>query len=110
MSKKKELQTQLELLKLFLPEILVDHFDLMSSKTEGETLHLYFEEQNKPPVEHVFFVICVVNFLTWCYVLDPKTRERASRFQLPKVRKADGVFFVVGVDGLVHDNLIIQNV
>jgi hypothetical protein len=24
----------------------------MHSKTEGETLHLYFEEMNKPPVEH----------------------------------------------------------
>jgi len=49
---KKQLETHLELLKLFLPEILVEHFDLMRSKTEGETLHLYFEEQNKPPVEH----------------------------------------------------------
>ncbi|MCE2683113.1 MAG: transposase [Cryomorphaceae bacterium] len=46
------METHLELLKLFLPEILVEHFDLMRSKTEGETLHLYFEEQNKPPVEH----------------------------------------------------------
>jgi Fe-S cluster biosynthesis and repair protein YggX len=46
------LETQLELLKLFLPEILVEHFDLINSKTDGETLHLYFEEQNKPPVEH----------------------------------------------------------
>jgi len=46
------LDTHLELLKSFLPEILVEHFDLMRSKTEGETLHLYFEEQNKPPVEH----------------------------------------------------------
>jgi hypothetical protein len=49
---KKQLETQLELLKLFLPEILVEHFDLINSKTEEETLHLFFEEQNKPPVEH----------------------------------------------------------
>ena len=47
------METQLELLKLFLPEILVEHFDLINSKTEGETLHLYFEELNKPPVEHL---------------------------------------------------------
>lgn len=46
------METQLELLKLFLPEILVEHFNLISSISEGETLHLYFEEQNKSPVEH----------------------------------------------------------
>lgn len=56
------METQLELLKLFLPEILVDHFDLKSSKTEGETLHLYFEEQNKPPVEHTSKVLISKGF------------------------------------------------
>lgn len=42
----------LELLKLVLPELLVDHFDLIATKQEDEILHIYFEEQNKPPVEH----------------------------------------------------------
>jgi hypothetical protein len=46
------LENHIELLKLFLPDILVEHLDLISSKTKGETLHLYFEEQNKPPFEH----------------------------------------------------------
>ena len=50
--KKDQLENHLELLKLFLPEILVEYFELTSTKTEGETLHLYFEELNKPPVEH----------------------------------------------------------
>ena len=59
---KKQLETQLELLKLFLPEILVEYFDLINSKTEGETLHLYFEEQNKPPVEHVSKVLISKGF------------------------------------------------
>jgi Fe-S cluster biosynthesis and repair protein YggX len=49
---KKTLENHLALLKLFLPDILVEHFDLISSNEIGETLHLYFEEQNKPPVEH----------------------------------------------------------
>ena len=39
-------------MKLFQPEILVEHFILISLISEGETLHLYFEEQNKPPFEH----------------------------------------------------------
>jgi len=47
------LENHLELLKLFLPEILVEYFELTSTKTEGETLHLCFEELNKPPVEHL---------------------------------------------------------
>jgi hypothetical protein len=37
---------------LILPELLVEHFDLISSNQEIEALHLYFEEANKPPVEH----------------------------------------------------------
>jgi hypothetical protein len=59
---KKQLENQLDLLKLFLPEILVEHFNLISSKTEGETLHLYFEEQNKPPVEHTSKVLISKGF------------------------------------------------
>lgn len=46
------MEQTLDLLKLFLPDILVDHFELTSSAQQGETLHLSFQEQNKPPVEH----------------------------------------------------------
>jgi hypothetical protein len=31
---------------------LVAHFDLTSISQEGEIVHLYFSEANKPPVEH----------------------------------------------------------
>ena len=41
----------LELIKLFLPEFLVDHFDFQRSELKGGILHLYFEEKNVPPVE-----------------------------------------------------------
>lgn len=43
---------QIELLKLVLPELLVEHFNITSTKVTGEKLHLYFEELNKPPLEH----------------------------------------------------------
>lgn len=46
------MENQLELLKLFLPELLVEHFEITLIKPVGETLHLSFEERNKPPVEH----------------------------------------------------------
>lgn len=43
----------LDLIKLLLPQFLVDHFDLVKSKKENEeVLHLYFEERNIPPQEH----------------------------------------------------------
>lgn len=43
----------LELIKLVLPQFLVEHFDLVkSNKEKEEVLHLYFEERNIPPKEH----------------------------------------------------------
>ena len=46
------MEGNIDLLKLILPELLVEHFDLLKTETDNETLHLYFEEQNKPPIEH----------------------------------------------------------
>ena len=34
-----------DLLKLFLPEVLVDHFELLSSNQEDETLHLCWTQK-----------------------------------------------------------------
>jgi hypothetical protein len=45
------LDTYLELLKLILPEFLINHFDLVKNAKKGEVMHLYFEEQNTPPKE-----------------------------------------------------------
>lgn len=39
------------LLKLLLPEYLVDYFEVIDYKSEGEKLHLFFEEKNNPPQE-----------------------------------------------------------
>ena len=47
------MENYLDLIKLVLPQFLVDHFDLVNSKKEKEeVLHLYFEERNQPPQEH----------------------------------------------------------
>lgn len=35
-----------DLIKLVLPEFLVEHFDLVKSRKNKEVLHLYFEERN----------------------------------------------------------------
>lgn len=41
----------LGLLKLLLPEYLVDYFEVVDYKSKGDKLHLYFEEKNNPPQE-----------------------------------------------------------
>jgi hypothetical protein len=41
----------LDLIKMILPEILVDHFELVDSKKVGEKLNLFFEEKNITPRE-----------------------------------------------------------
>lgn len=52
MKKEKVLDGYLDLIKLILPEILVEHFTLTESKKVGEKLNLYFEEKNVVPKEH----------------------------------------------------------
>ncbi|MBC7641614.1 MAG: DDE transposase, partial [Flavobacterium sp.] len=41
-----------ELIKLLLPEIIVDYFELTTYKKAEETLHLYLKEINSIPKEY----------------------------------------------------------
>ena len=43
--------TPIDLLKLMLPDFLVDHFEVVSCTNTEEILHLYFEENSKAPKE-----------------------------------------------------------
>jgi len=49
--KRKDLEEYLDLLKLILPSMLVEHFDLLKSEQLENKLNLYFEEKNKIPEE-----------------------------------------------------------
>ena len=40
-----------DLLKLMLPDFLMDNFEIVSVVNSEENLHLYFEEKSKPPKE-----------------------------------------------------------
>lgn len=42
----------LEVVKLLLPEVLIDYFELTHQKTKGEELHFYFKEKNEQPEEY----------------------------------------------------------
>ena len=35
-----------EILKLFLPELLIEHFDIIKFEEENKILHIYFEERS----------------------------------------------------------------
>lgn len=48
---KNDLDSYLELLKLVLPPVLIDHFDLVRSQSSDGQLHLYFEEKASQPIE-----------------------------------------------------------
>ncbi len=48
---KNKLKLSQELLRLILPEFLVNHFDLYDYKQQGEKLALYFEERSGIPLE-----------------------------------------------------------
>lgn len=45
------MENYIDLLKLVLPAMIVEHFDLIKSQQNGERLELYFEEKNTPPQE-----------------------------------------------------------
>lgn len=40
------------LIRLLLPDYIINHFELKSVEQKQETLHLYLEEINKPPTEY----------------------------------------------------------
>ena len=52
----------LDLLKLILPEFLVEHFDLVKTTKQHEIMHLYFEERNIIPAEHSNLILVAHGF------------------------------------------------
>ena len=79
----------LELLKLLLPDILVEHFDLTQSKQESETLHLYFEEQNKPPMEYASKILISKGFHDEITVQDFPLRGKRVFLHIKRRRWTD---------------------
>lgn len=79
----------LELLKLVLPELLVEHFIITSSKVTGEKLHLYFEEQNKPPVEPNDKVLVSKGFQTEITIQDFPLRGKHVYLHIKRRRWTD---------------------
>jgi hypothetical protein len=86
---KEDLETSVELLKLILPDILVDYFDLKGTKQQGETLHLHFEEQAKAPVEHANRVLVSKGFHDEITVQDFPLRGKIVFLHIKRRRWTD---------------------
>lgn len=78
-----------ELLKLFLPDLLVDHFDLVETKQEVEVLHLSFEEINKPPIEHSSKVLISKGFHSVITIQDFPLRGKRVFLHIKRRRWTD---------------------
>lgn len=78
-----------DLLKLFLPELLVENFDLTRSEQDSERLHLYFEEINKPPLEHSNKVLVSKGFQDEITIQDFPLRGRHVYLHIKRRRWTD---------------------
>ncbi len=80
-----------DVLKMFLPDVLVDHFTLTKSEEnkKEEELHLYFEENNKPPEEHQDKVLVSKGFHAPITVQDFPLRGKEVYLHIKRRRWTD---------------------
>ena len=57
------MESYIELLKLILPEFLIENFNLTSFKNSEENLHLYFDEKSSIPKEFVTIELVSKGFM-----------------------------------------------
>jgi hypothetical protein len=78
----------LELLKLLLPEYLVDYFDVtgFEKEKEGEELHLFFEEKNNVPPEYAKHRLSSKGFYDEIIVQDFPVRGQSAFLHIKRRR------------------------
>lgn len=83
------MENYLEFLKLILPELIVEHFDLVNTKTEQEKMHLYFEEKNMPPKEYNNKQLISKGFLNDITIQDFPLRGKSVYLHIKRRRWTD---------------------
>lgn len=78
-----------ELLKLLLPEYLIDHFDIIRGYEENECLHIDFEEKNILPAEFLTRQVLSKGFLPPIGIEDFPLRGKAVRLHIKRRRWID---------------------
>lgn len=77
---------EFELLKLLLPEYLVDYFNVMSYTKEDDRLHLYFEEKNDTPSEYSKHRLSSKGFYNEIIVQDFPVRGQSAFLHIKRRR------------------------
>ena len=83
------MELDIDLLKLFLPDVLVDHFKLMKTEQKGEVLHLSFEELNKSPAEFSDLQLVSNGFHSPITIQDFPVRGKEVYFHIKRRRWQD---------------------
>ncbi|MCY0969749.1 ISAon1 family transposase N-terminal region protein [Chryseobacterium wangxinyae] len=78
-----------ELLKLLLPEFLINHFEILKFEEENNVLHLYFEEKNAVPKEFSSLVVQSKGFLPEITVDDFPLRGKSVKLHIKRRRWTD---------------------
>ena len=75
-----------ELLKLLLPEYLIEYFEILKFEEENNILHLYFEEKNTLPKEFSSLVVQSKGFLPEITVDDFPLRGKSVKMHIKRRR------------------------
>lgn len=75
-----------ELLKLLLPEYLIEYFEILKFEEENNILHLYFEEKNTLPKEFSLLSVQSKGFLTEITVDDFPLRGKSVKLHIKRRR------------------------
>ncbi|WP_442486639.1 ISAon1 family transposase N-terminal region protein, partial [Flavobacterium psychrophilum] len=80
------MESYIELLKLMLLEFLIENFNLTSFKNSEEKLHLYFEEQAKPPKEFAAIKLVSKGFMEEITIQDFPLRGQFEYLHIKRRR------------------------
>lgn len=78
-----------ELLKLFLPELLIEHFEIVKIEEENKILHLYFDEKNTVPKEFSSLLLQSKGFVPEITVDDFPLRGKTVKLHIKRRRWTD---------------------
>ena len=78
-----------ELLKLFLPELLIDYFEILKFEEENKILHIYFEEKNTAPKEFSSLILQSKGFVPEIMVDDFPLRGKTVKLHIKRRRWTD---------------------
>lgn len=78
-----------ELLKLFLPELLIEYFEIVKFEEENKILHIYFEENNTTPKEFSSLILQSKGFVPEITVDDFPLRGKTVKLHIKRRRWTD---------------------